>query len=115
METAAIAKSLLKLGNGVRMVSICDMNGKLVYHARGSTVQNKLSAKESTASLKMAASQWAKRKKLAAKLGKCKYAMAEYEEVKRITMPAGRKYLLYVTTTKRFDHAKVIRKVSTFK
>lgn len=115
METAAIAKSLLKLGSGVRMVSICDMKGKLVYHARSSTVQNRLSARESTASLKMAASQWAKRKKLATKLGRCKYAMAEYETVKRITMPAGRAYLLYVTTTKRFDHTKVIRKVSTFK
>ncbi len=115
METAAIAKSLLKLGNGVRMVSICDMKGKLIYHARSPSVRNKLSAKESTASLKMAAGQWAKRKKLATKLGKCKYAMAEYEEVKRITMPAGRSYLLYVTTTKRFDHTKVIRKVGTFR
>lgn len=115
MDVATAAERLLKIGTGVRVVSICDMNGKLVYHARRKTTKNRLSPGESKDSLKMAASQWKKRKQLARKLGKCKYAIAEYDKVKRITLPAGKSHLLYVTTSPSFDHKKVISKARTFK
>lgn len=115
MDVATVAEKLLKVGTGVRVVTICDMNGKLVYHARKKTTQNKLSPAESKASLEMAASQWKKRKQLARKLGKCKYAIAEYDEVKRITLPAGPKHLLYVTTTPKFDHQKIIKRARAFR
>lgn len=114
MDVATVAERLLKVGTGVRVVSICDMSGKLIYHARRKTTQNRLSPAESKASLEMAASQWKKRKQLARKLGKCKYAVAEYDKVKRITLPAGPKHLLYVTTTPLFDHKKIVQKARTF-
>ena len=115
MDVATAAEKLLKVSTGVRVVSICDMNGKLVYHARRKTTQNRLSPAESKASLKMAASQWKKRKLLARKLGKCKYAVAEYDKVKRITMPAGKSHLLYITTSPNLDHKKVVSKARSFK
>lgn len=115
MEVKAVAEKLLKVSTGVRVVSICDMNGKLVYHARRRTTQNHLSPAESKASLKMAATQWKKRKQLARKLGKCKYAIAEYAKVKRITLPAGKNHLLYVTTSPNFDHKKIITRARSFK
>jgi len=115
MDVATAAERLLKVGTGVRVVSICDMNGKLVYHARRKTTQNRLSPAESKASLRMAASQWKKRKQLVRKLGKCKYAVAEYDKVKRITLPAGKSHLLYVTTSPSFDHKKIVGKARSFK
>ncbi len=115
MDVATAAEKLLKVGTGVRVVTICDMNGNLVYHARRKTTQNRLSPGESKASLKMAASQWKKRKQLARKLGKCKYAVAEYDKVKRITLPAGKSHLLYVTTNPNFDHKKIVSKARSFK
>ena len=115
MDVATAAEKLLKVGIGVRVVSICDMNGKLVYHARRRTSNHRLVPSESEVSLKMAASQWKKRKQLVRKLGKCKYAIAEYAHVKRITLPAGKNHLLYVTTNPNFDHKKIIAKARSFK
>ena len=40
MEAQTAADRLLKLGKSVRMVTICDMNGKLIYHARHKSVAN---------------------------------------------------------------------------
>ena len=37
------------------------------------------------------------RKKLARKLGVCRYTLAEYTKVKRMVMPADKKHLLYIT------------------
>jgi hypothetical protein len=66
-------------------------------------------------SLQLAARAWKIRKKLERKLGVCKYVLAEYGNVKRITMPAGRNHLLYITTSVSFDHNKVVRKVRSFR
>ena len=62
-------------------------------------------------SLVVAVESWKSRKELSRKLGKCKYVIAEYEKVKRITMPAGKNHLLYVTTETNIDHNKLINKI----
>lgn len=115
MELQAAAERLIKLSPSVRFVSVCDRNGKLVFSARAKRVGKVLSASESRESLKSAARSWKLRRKLARKLGPCKYAVAEYGAVKRITMPAGKDHILYVTTTAAYDHNKLIRKVRSFR
>jgi len=74
-------------------------------------VKSKISKKESKKSLVAAARAWKTRKKLSRKLGQCKYVVAEYDKVKRITMPAGKNHLLYVTTAPNFNHNKIVSKV----
>ena len=115
MEIQQAAEKLLKLSPSVRIVSICDLNGKLIFSARSKKVKILLSRNQSLASLKAAAKDWKQRKKLSRTLGMCKYVVAEYDKVKRIVIPAGRNHLLYVTTTSSFDHNKVVKKVGTFK
>ncbi|MFY9300644.1 MAG: hypothetical protein WAO91_05595 [Candidatus Nitrosotenuis sp.] len=115
MEVQKAAEKLIQLSPSVRVVTVCDMNGKLVFSERSRRVKNLLSKKESVMSLQLAARAWKVRKKLEKKLGPCKYVVAEYANVKRITMPAGRNHLLYVTTTAAFDHNKVVRKVRSFR
>ena len=48
---------------------------------------------------------------LATKVGKGKYAMAEYEKIKRITMPFGDNLLLYVTTEVSADHSNIYDRI----
>jgi hypothetical protein len=48
---------------------------------------------------------------LAPKIGKGKYVLAEYEKIKRITMPLGDNHLLYVTTEIESDHSALINKI----
>ncbi|MCH9040704.1 MAG: hypothetical protein QQN58_05730 [Nitrosopumilus sp.] len=115
MEIRQIAEKVLKISPSVRVVTLIDLKGKLVFSERSKKVKILVSKKQSLASLKAAAMAWNQRKKLVRTLGSCKYIVAEYDKVKRITMPAGRNHILYVTTTTSFDHNKVVRKVRSFK
>ena len=69
---------------------------------------NLLTPEESRKSLEMAVKGWKTRSELASKIGKGKYVLAEYEKVKRITMPLGDNHLLYITTEVTADHDKII-------
>jgi hypothetical protein len=73
--------------------------------------ENLLSPEESKKSLKLAVDAWKIRSNLAPKIGKGKYVLAEYEKVKRITMPLGKNHLLYITTEVQADHSKIISKI----
>ena len=115
MEVQKAAEKLIRMSPSVRVVTVCDMNGKIVFSARSRKARILLSKKESIMSLQSAARSWKVRRKLERKLGACKYVLAEYGNVKRITMPAGRNHLLYITTAGSYDHNKVVRKVRSFR
>ena len=115
MEVQNAVTKILKLSPSVRVVTICDLNGKLVFHARRKSVKNVLTPAESKESLRVSARNMKNRKKVARKLGKVKYAMAEYEKVKRVVMPAGKNHLVFVTCTPNYDHNKIVRKIRSFK
>lgn len=115
MEIQEAAEKILSISPSIRVVSVCDLNGKLVYSARSKKVNILVSKKQSLASLKAAAKDWKQRKKLTKSLGPCKYVVAEYDAVKRVVIPAGKNHILYITTTAAFDHNKVIRKVRSFR
>ena len=48
---------------------------------------------------------------MAPKTGKGKYAMAEYEKIKRITFPLENSHLLLITTDVKADHEKIITSI----
>lgn len=54
---------------------------------------------------------WKVRSKLSHKIGKGRYVVAEYERIKRITMPFGDDYLLYLTTETGADHFDIINRI----
>ena len=72
-----------------------------------------LTPEESKKSLELAVNSWKIRSGLAPKIGKGKYVLAEYEKIKRITMPLGDEHLLYITTEPEADHLKIIDRVRT--
>lgn len=115
MQIQTAAEKILKLSPSVRVVSVCDLKGNLIYSARPKKISILLSKSQSLASLKAAAKDWRGRKKLARSIGACKYVVAEYGAIKRMVMPAGRYHLLYITTNASFDHNKIVRKVRRFR
>ncbi len=115
MDIQKAVEKILKVSPSVRVVSVVDLKGKVVFSERAKKVKILVSKKQSLASLKAAAKDWRQRKKLVRTLGSCKYVVAEYGKIKRIIMPAGKNHILYVTTTASFDHNKVIRKVRSFR
>ena len=58
-----------------------------------------------------ALTRWGLRNSLAPRVGKGRYAMAEYEKIKRITFPLESDHLLLVTTEVEGDHNNIIHNV----
>jgi hypothetical protein len=104
-------KDIVNIDPNIRLVTICDAEGKMMYSRHRQGVKNLLSTEESKESLEMAMTAWKIRTKLAPKIGKGKYVLAEYEKIKRITMPFGDDLLLYVTTEPEADHSNIINRI----
>jgi hypothetical protein len=107
-----IFREVMKLDPQIRLVTICDMDGKILLSHHRPGVVNLLTPEESRKSLEMAVKGWKTRSELAPKIGKGKYVLAEYEKIKRITIPLGDDHLLYVTTEVSADHASIIKGIS---
>ena len=107
-------EDIMNIDARIRLVTICDSNGRVVYSEHREGVRNLLTPQESKASLELAINSWKTRTKLAPKIGKGKYVLAEYEKIKRITMPLGDDdhHLLYITTEVQADHSNIIHRVS---
>ncbi len=109
MDYQKIHEKIMNLDPNIRLVTICDTTkGSILYTGHRDGVKNLLTPKQSKESLDMAVKAWKTRAKLAPRIGKGKYVLAEYEKLKRITMPFGRKHLLYITTEVDADHAAII-------
>jgi len=104
-------KDIVNIDPNIRLVTICDAEGKMMYSRHRQGVKNLLSSEESKESLEMAMTAWKIRTKLAPKIGKGKYVLAEYEKIKRLTMPFGDDLLLYVTTEPEADHSNIINRI----
>jgi hypothetical protein len=112
MDYKRIHESIMKSDPRIRLVTICDLNGKIMHSEHREGVKNLLTPEESKRSLELAVNAWKTRSELAPKIGKGKYVLAEYEKIKRITMPLGENHLLYVTTEIGADHSMITSSVA---
>ena len=115
MDVTTLAEKILKTSKSIRYVTIASLNGKIVISAHRKTVKTTLSKAESKQSLLMAARAWKQRKSLAKKIGRCKYVVAEYDRVKRITLPAGKNHLMYITTDPKANAGPISARIRKFR
>ena len=115
MDVRKLADKILKLSPSIRYVTIASLNGTILISEHKKSVKTTLSKEESRQSLLMAARAWKTRKALAKKIGRCKYVIAEYDRVKRITLPGGKNHLIYVTTTPGANHNSIIQRIRKFR
>ena len=112
MDYKHIHENIMKSDPKIRLVTICDLNGKIMHSEHREGVRNLLTPDESKKSLDLAVNAWKTRSDLAPKIGKGKYVLAEYEKIKRITMPLGDSHLLYVTTEVDANHSVIINSIT---
>ena len=105
----------MKMDSKIRLATIFDMNGTVLFSARREGVQNLLTPEESQKSLQLAINAWKARNEVSNKIGKGKYALVEYEKLKRITMPLDSDHILYLTTDVEADHSPIIYKALRLK
>src|SRR5215813_11538070 len=92
-------------------ITIFDANGNILYTRHRQGVQNLLSKDESKKSLEMAMDSWKVREGLSNKIGRGMYVLAEYEKIKRLTMPFGDDLILYLTTEVEADHSNIYDRI----
>ena len=113
MDYKHIHENIMKSDPKIRLVTICDLNGKIMHSEHREGVKNLLTPEESKKSLELAVNAWKTRSDLAPKIGKGKYVLAEYEKIKRITIPLNDKHLLYITTEVECDHSRLIDRIQS--
>ena len=111
MDYKKIYEDIVGFDPKIRLVTICDLDGKIMHSGHRQGVTNLLTPEESKKSLDLAIKAWKTRSELAPKIGKGKYVLAEYEKLKRITMPLGDDHILYITTEVEADDRGIIEKV----
>ena len=115
MDYQGLQEQAMKISPAIRYATITDLSGRIKSSGHKKGVKNLLTAKESLQSLKTSANTWKARNQLSSKIGKGKYALAEYDKIKRIVIPIGSEHLLYLTTSPRADHTKIISKATKLK
>jgi hypothetical protein len=87
---------------------VCNDVGEVSFGGQREGIADLLSKDESKRSNLQAIARSALRDSLSPRIGKGKYAITEYQKIKRITFPLEESQLLLVTTEVDADHNKII-------
>jgi hypothetical protein len=109
MDYGKLCNEILMIDPKIRYAGICDKTGETKYGGQREGVKTLLSSEETKKSNLQAIARWALRNTLSRKVGKGRYAMAEYEKAKRTTIPLEYNgYLLLITTEVDASHDRII-------
>ena len=89
--------SVMKSDDRIRHATVCDMEGSVLGTKMREGLKPLLSDEEHKDALVYAVNAMKVREKLSAKLGRNQYVLAVYDNLCRVTMPIGNKYMLLLT------------------
>ena len=113
MDFEKFCSDVMNIHKDIRFAMVI-RNGRKVSGGYNKGVNNIIDDEDLQMSIFYAAQRWETRKNLEHKIGKTKYAMSEYETVKRITFPVDDKNnLLLVSIDVNADHNAIIDKALT--
>ncbi len=111
MDFDRLFTDVLKIDSTIRYAAIQNRAGEKITGGFRENVTPILSNDELKMMHYYASQRWQTRKNIEHKIGNTKYAMAEYDKLKRITFPINEEYLLLIATEINTDHTRVINKV----
>jgi len=100
---------IFKLDRKIRYIGIFRNNDTFFKMREG--VKNLLTPNQTTWSLKDIHSRWKTREALSSMLGRQLYAMAEYEKVKRITIPIDEESFILISTEPDLYHEIITKEI----
>lgn len=107
--------SIMNLDNKVRFVTILDKAGTIIFGGQREGIKNYLSEEDQKKSIKHVTDAWFNRTQFSSGIGEGKYAMAEYEKVKRFTIPLNNNHIIYITTEPEVEHSSFVENVLKLK
>lgn len=108
-----ICEKILNIDQKIRFVEIA-INDKIFRKLRPGLKSN-LTPEEIESSIDDSLARWTTRNKLSNKIGMPLYALAEYEKVKRITVPVIDGGIMLVTLDSTASHDGIIKKIIEIK
>ena len=111
MDYDKICKDILALDKKIRFAAICDDTGETRYGGMRDGMPSLLTPEETRKSVQLAIGRWGLRDALSPKIGKAKYAMAEYDKIKRVSIPLDDDHLLLVSMDIDSDHSNIIYRI----
>jgi len=95
-DEGKLVSMMLEANKNVRYACICDSEGKILWNSRRNEIESMLTLEDTKNSVKKACENWRDRNKLSGKIGKGRFALVDYEKLKRITIPLTNNHLLYM-------------------
>lgn len=111
MDYLQFLDKIIKSDETIRSTIIFNKYGKILEKAQRSDIKLHLNEYDSEKLLRESGSIWYYRKKLSYKLGKGIYVLAEYENVRRITLPLDDELLLLITADNEDEQPKIIKQI----
>lgn len=103
--------SIMNLDDKVRFVTILGETGEVLFGGQREGVKNYLSEEDQKKSIKHVTDAWFNRNQFSSGIGEGKYAMAEYEKVKRFTFPLNNKHIIYITTEPEVENSSFVESI----
>lgn len=111
MDYKKLYEHILNIHPNIRFVTIVDIEGRLMAGGQRSGISNYLTPEEERQSIRHAIDAWKLRQVFTGSIGHGKYALVEYDKIKRITIPINSEHLIYMTTEVNVNHAFVINEI----
>jgi len=111
MDYIQLYDRIMGIDPKIRFVVIVDLEGRRMSGGQRDGISNHLSPDDERQSIRHAIDAWKLRMHFTGSIGKGRYAFAEYEKIKRITIPVDDKHLIYMTVETDADHTKIISQI----
>ena len=111
MDHEKLCSQIFELDPKIRFAAVYDFWAECLAGGMKKGLDNLLPEKVTTNSINQALLRWKSRKTSEEWIGKAKYAMAEYENIKRLTFYFNENELLLVSTEPDADHEVIIKNI----
>ena len=95
-DEGRLVSMMLEANKNIRYACICDTEGEILWNSRRNEIESMLTLEDTKDSVKKACENWRDRDKLSEKIGKGRFALVDYEKLKRITVPLTNNHLWYM-------------------
>ncbi len=106
-----LCSQIFMIDSTIRFAAVYDFWAERIAGGMKEGLDSHLAEKITINSVNQALLRWKSRKTMEEWIGKAKYAMAEYEKVKRLTFYFNENELLLVSTEPDADHESIIKNI----
>jgi len=110
-EHYKLSENIMNLDSGIRFVTIIGNQGQILYGGKRENIENYLDLHDQKLSAEHVLKSWKLRKEFEDAIGKTKFVMAQYEKIRRYTIPIDENRLLYITTEPNLSNDSFIQNI----